>query len=213
MPQIPATRFRAISAPPIVMWATVTCIDYSAPFPERSLRRPDAAGRRRRRPRLHADRRRRRVRLPRRSAWLARGHLLLSEGRHSRLYEAGVRPARRLELLREPEHEGVRDLSRLRRVPPAVPREVRAAVPAARRPGPPGGRRLPGLGREEELRQDVDGDPPQRLRDRRGGPDRPGAVRRRSAGHRAEGPRRPRVSTLPAPLAGVRVLDLSRVLA
>ena len=102
-----------------------------------------------------------------------------------------------------------------RRVAREVPRQVRPRLPAALRPGSLDRRGVRRMGREDELRQEVDGHHPQRVRDRRGRQDRARAVQRQARGDRTGRARRARLelSSRMAPLDGVRVLDLSRILA
>ena len=109
------------------------------------------------------------------------------------LYEAGMRAARRPGRLRRGRRDRARRLARLARVAREVPRQVRSRLPAARRRGPRDRRGVRRLGREDQLRQDVDGHHPQRVRDRRGWPHRAGAVQRqaRGDGTRARSPRWP----------------------
>ena len=104
----------------------------------------------------------------------------------------------------------VRHLAGRRRLAPQLPGEIRPALPAPGRHGPRGRRALRRVGRS---RQREDGHPAQLLRRRRRRAPRAGLVRREARGHDAGGPRGTHGMSSATPLAGVRVLDLSRVLA
>ena len=105
----------------------------------------------------------------------------------------------------------LRHLARRRRVAPGVPREVRTAVPAAGRHRPRGRRDLRRLGRAAERRSM--GILRSVVRGRRRRTPAARVLRRQARGHDPGGPGGAVGMSGAAPLAGVRVLDLSRVLA
>ena len=165
-------------------------------------RRPRARGRPARRDRDHPS--------PGRPARPLDHPLLLPQGRHARLHRRGVRVprqqrddprARRRRLGDQP--AGCGQQARL-------PREVRAAVHAARRRGPRGRRRLRHVGREAELRQDLLGLGADHVPDRAGRPDRPGLAEGQAGGPRGRGPRRTRRAPGGARFVTLRAPTLGR---
>ena len=134
--------------------------------------------------------------------------VLLPEGRHARLHDPVVRPARHRRRHRRHRHHRHQP----RRAGPAeeVRREVLARLPAARRHRAHRRREVRRVGREEELRPHLHGHHPLGVPDRREGQGRRGLVQDQPQGHarpscsrpsRRERPARAPAEVLPAPPA------------
>src|SRR3954468_13653273 len=160
-------------------------------------------------PRLRASRPRRQPRAPLRASRAAGRPLLLSQGRHPRLYDAGVRHPRPPRGLRGGRRDRSRRLARRGRRDPQVPRQAGPQLHPARRCRPRGRRAVRRLGREVDVRAHVHGRQPLDVRDRRrrhGRPRDPEGVAEDTRRPGAQGPARdgPRRVT-PGALAPVHV--------
>src|SRR5436305_6331121 len=146
--------------------------------------------------------------------------LLLSEGRHVGLHAPGLQHPRQLGRVRAYRRRRDRRQPAGCRVAPQVQGEVRPALPSAGRHRPQHGRGLRRLGREDQLRQDLHGHRALDVRDRRrrqAGRDQAPRQARRAhrlgagRGREADGGGAQLSTALP--LDGLRVLDLTQVLA
>src|SRR5881397_1202782 len=122
--------------------------------PSRQLSAPWRPSRKGRQPPPSRSGTRRESRSRSRTSPAGTSSLLLSQGRHARLYQGGVRLPRRLEGDREARRRRARRLRRRRGLAPEVHRQAQAPVPAPLRPRAQGHEDLRRLRGEDDVRQE-----------------------------------------------------------